>query len=309
MVPHYTMDPNTGYPAGYPVPTQSPQNQQMPFYPNAVPQYPQSKTPSAQQFGAMPMQPGPGGAMMPSGFPQQSSAAPMDNFSAPYAQTPIPTPMGQFVPPQGTSGANMPSQVAQTFSQNMASISANNLLGTQPKPPSQMNSPQTAALPAAPNQAQAQAQAQFAAREKARVTALLDINSALLQEVVNLQAAGKAGPASNPDTNSPASEQPDASKANQKPSPEYIECMRRLQANLAYLATIADRAKKAGGVVPQTPAIMTPPPNLPAVNELYARLNELFSRSAKASTPQRPSPPSMQGNGGPSPGAMSESII
>ncbi|CAG8162052.1 hypothetical protein PENNAL_c0030G03250 [Penicillium nalgiovense] len=309
MVPHYTMDPNTGYPAGYPVPTQSPQNQQMPFYPNAVPQYPQSKTPSAQQFGAMPMQPGPGGAMMPSGFPQQSSAAPMDNFSAPYPQTPIPTPMGQFVPPQGTSGANMPSQVAQTFSQNMASISANNLLGTQPKPPSQMNSPQTAASPAAPNQAQAQAQAQFAAREKARVTALLDINSALLQEVVNLQAAGKAGPASNPDTNSPASEQPDASKANQKPSPEYIECMRRLQANLAYLATIADRAKKAGGVVPQTPAIMTPPPNLPAVNELYARLNELFSRSAKASTPQRPSPPSMQGNGGPSPGAMTESII
>lgn len=75
MVPHYTMDPNTGYPAGYPVPTQSPQNQQMPFYPNAVPQYPQSKTPSAQQFGAMPMQPGPGGAMMPSGFPQQSSGS------------------------------------------------------------------------------------------------------------------------------------------------------------------------------------------------------------------------------------------
>ncbi|QQK46273.1 pro-apoptotic serine protease nma111 [Penicillium digitatum] len=304
------MDPNTGYPAGYPVPTQSPQNQQMSFYPNAVPPYPQSKTPSAQHFGAMPMQPGPGGAMMPSGF-QQASAAPMDSFSAPYTQTPIPTLMGQFVPAQGTSGANMPSQVAQTFSQNMASISANNLLGTQPKPPSQMNSPQTGASPAVPNQAQAQAQAQaqFAAREKARVTALLDINSALLQEVVNLQAAGKAGPASNPDTNSPSSEQLDASKAHQKPSPEYIECMRRLQANLAYLATIADRAKKAGGVVPQTPAIMTPPPNLPTVNELYARLNELFSRSAKASTSQRPSPPSMQGNGGPSPGAMAESII
>lgn len=74
MVPHYTMDPNTGYPAGYPVPTQSPQNQQMPFYPNAVPPYPQSKTPSAQHFGAMPMQPGPGGAMMPSGFQQSSGS-------------------------------------------------------------------------------------------------------------------------------------------------------------------------------------------------------------------------------------------
>lgn len=76
MVPHYTMDPNTGYPAGYPVPTQSPQNQQMPFYPNAVPPYPQSKTPSAQHFGAMPMQPGPGGAMMPSGFQQSSGSLP-----------------------------------------------------------------------------------------------------------------------------------------------------------------------------------------------------------------------------------------
>lgn len=74
MVPHYTMDPNTGYPAGYPVPTQSPQNQQMPFYPNAVPPYPQSKTPSAQHFGAIPMQPGPGGGMMPSGFQQSSGS-------------------------------------------------------------------------------------------------------------------------------------------------------------------------------------------------------------------------------------------
>ncbi|KAJ5476855.1 hypothetical protein N7475_002584 [Penicillium sp. IBT 31633x] len=229
----------------------------------------------------------------------------MDNFSAPFTQAPISTPMGQFVPPQGTSSTNMPSQVAQTFSQNMASISANNLLGAQPKPPSQMNSPQSGGH-GAPNQAHAQAQ--FAAREKARVTALLDINSALLQEVVNLQAAGKAGPASNPDTNSPAPEQADASKANQKPSPEYIECMRRLQANLAYLATIADRAKKAGGVVPPTPAIMTPPPNLPAVNELYATLNELFSRPTKASTPQRLSPQTMQGNGGPSPGTMAETI-
>ncbi|KAJ5344467.1 hypothetical protein N7452_002471 [Penicillium brevicompactum] len=311
------MDPNTGYPAGYPVPTQSPQNQQMPFYPNPAPPYPQSKTPSTQQFGAMPMQPGPGGSMVPSGFPQSSEGiptAPMENYPAPFTQAPMPGPMGQFVPPQGTSGANMPSQVAQTFSQNMASISANNLLGTQPKPPSQITSPQSGASPAASAQAQAQAQAQahaqaqaqaqFAAREKARVAVLLDINSALLEEVVNLQTAGKAGPASNPDTNSPAPEPADASKANQKPSQEYMDCMRRLQANLAYLATIADRAKKAGGVVPQTPAIMTPPSNIPALNDLYAKLNELFPRSGKTSTPQRLSP-----NGGPSPRAMNDSVV
>lgn len=72
--PYYTMDPNAGFPAGYPVPTQSPSNQ-MSFYPNPMPQFPPTKTPSQQQhsFGAIPMQPGaPTGAMMPSGFPQSS---------------------------------------------------------------------------------------------------------------------------------------------------------------------------------------------------------------------------------------------
>lgn len=74
------MDPNASFPAGFPVPTQSPQNQ-MAFYhnQNSIPQYAQSKTPQqpGQQqhsFGAMPLQPGgPSGAMMPQGFPQQSS--------------------------------------------------------------------------------------------------------------------------------------------------------------------------------------------------------------------------------------------
>lgn len=77
--PFYAMDPNTGYPAGYPVPTQSPPNQ-MSFYPNQIPQqFPQSKAPSqpGQQqhsFGTMSMQPGvPGGATMPSAFPQQTT--------------------------------------------------------------------------------------------------------------------------------------------------------------------------------------------------------------------------------------------
>ena len=139
----------------------------------------------------------------------------------------------------------------------------------------------------------------------------------LLQEVVNLQSAGKAGAPptqqgaqeSNP---SPGSDQgSEASKAPaQKPSPEYIECMRRLQANLAYLATIADRAKKSGGVPPPAPAIMTPPPNMPSMGEVYNKLNELFPRPAKGSvgTPQS-SPQSLQGNGKPSPSPASESVV
>jgi hypothetical protein len=152
------------------------------------------------------------------------------------------------------------------------------------------------------------------ARERARVTALLDINSALLQEVVNLQAAGKAGVASN----QPASQQASPTRENStgspstadisptnnngsntiaeanksatpvKPSVEYIECMRRLQANLAYLATLADRAKKTGAAAPQAPAIMTPPPHLTSINELYVKLNELFPGAPRGSAPQTP---------------------
>ncbi|KAJ5593856.1 uncharacterized protein N7459_000064 [Penicillium hispanicum] len=321
------MDPNAGYPAGFPVPTQSPN--QMSFYPNSM-QFPQSKPPpqpgqQQHSFGAIPMQPGaPGGAMMPSGFPQ-SSAAPMENFSAPFTQPPMPPNINQF--PQPSQATNGPSTVAQTFAQNMASVNANNLLANQPKP-AQINSPRVnpsnpgaqmnqGSQPAAPapnpaqSQAHAQVQAQAVAREKARVTTLLDINSALLQEVVNLQGAGKAGPASNADANASSADQAaDATKPPaQKPSPEYIECMRRLQANLAYLATIADRAKKSGAGAPQAPAIMTPPPNLPALHELYTKLNELFPRPNKASTPQKLSPATAIGNGGPSPSPASESAV
>lgn len=247
----------------------------------------------------------------------------MDAFSAPFAQPTVPASMPQFSQPG--IAPNQPSTVQQTFNQNMASLNAN-MLANQPKPPQmnphmnpQMNSPQTT-QPGTPvqgqNQVQSQAQAQMqaqiqaqaAAREKARVTILLDINSALLHEVVNLQAAGKAGSAPNADSN--ADQGSDTPKpAPQKPSPEYIECMRRLQANLSYLATIAERAKKPGGAAPQAPAILTPPSNVPAVNHLYNKLNELFPRPNQTGTPQKLSPATMQSNGVPSPSPVSESMV
>lgn len=79
------MDPNaTGFSMlqqqqqHFPVTSQSPQ--QFPYYPNAIPSYPQQKAPShlpqQHSFGAMPMQAGaPGGAMMPAGFPQHSGTS------------------------------------------------------------------------------------------------------------------------------------------------------------------------------------------------------------------------------------------
>lgn len=250
-----------------------------------------------------------------------------NNFSAPFNQPPVPANMAQFSQPN--PAPNVPSTVAQTFSQNMASLNANNLLANQPKPPhmnlsqgplpvtqppsqpTSQSGTQPGTQPGTPAQspAQAQAQAQIAAREKARVAILLDINSALLQEVLNLQVAGKAGSTPGADGNASSDGAADPSKAGQKPSPEYMECMRRLQANLGYLATIADRAKKSGGVAPQAPGIMSPPPNLPAVHELYAKLNELFPRASRTSTPQKFSPGGTHGNGGPSHSPMSESVM
>lgn len=194
----------------------------------------------------------------------------------------------------------------------MTSVSANNILAAQQRSNQQANAPQLVA--------QTAVQAEAAAREKARVTALLDINSMLLQEVVNLQSAGKSGaPPSQPGSQevnpSPTSEQANETSKGpvQKPSQEYIDCMRRLQANLAYLASIADRAKKSGGVPPSAPAIMTPPANVPSLNEMYAKLNELFprpTRGAVVGTPQsKPGFQAAQGNGRPSPSSASESAV
>lgn len=116
-----------------------------------------------------------------------------------------------------------------------------------------------------------------AAREKARVSTLLEINSALLQELVNLQAAGKSGgPPQPPPT---AAQEQQSSSLNppaeaEKPSQEYVECLKRLQTNLVYLASVTDRNKKAG---PPAPGILTPPPHMGNLNELYSKLSGLFA--------------------------------
>ncbi len=96
------------------------------------------------------------------------------------------------------------------------------------------------------------AASQSPARERERVTVLLEINTHLLQEVVSLQAQGKAGttptqgqqsptsPTSATDpantiTNSPGEPPKSAGgtpQAAKPPSQEYADCMRRLKANL-----------------------------------------------------------------------------
>jgi hypothetical protein len=164
--------------------------------------------------------------------------------------------------------------------------------------PPQQPLPQTQQQPQ--QQAHPQGQAlspQSAARERARVSVLLEINTHLLQEVVSLQAQGKAGatqqgqqsptsPNSGTDStnalnNSPGD--PPKSAGSKQPSPEYAECMRRLQANLSYLAAIADAKKKVNGAIPAGPTIVTAPVHLPQVHDLYKKLNLLFPEAGQQS--------------------------
>lgn len=129
---------------------------------------------------------------------------------------------------------------------------------------------------------------QAIAREEERVTTLLEINAHLIQEVMSLQAQGKAGSAGQNSPTSPtagnnagANSPPEGAK-RQPPSPEYADCMRRLQANLAYLAAIADANKKASQSRPSAPAIIYPPQHLTSVHPLYQKLNSLFPDASQS---------------------------
>lgn len=227
---------------------------------------------------------------------------------------------------KGTPPVLNPSQLqlAASSSQGLPSVSApsemnmaaNMAMQGQSNPTlaqqAQIQNATQAARAAMPQQQQQQQQSQgavangtvspqAAARERARVTVLLEINTQLLQEVVSLQAQGKAGSTTNqgqqsptsptsatdpanPITNSPGEPPKSAGGTSQTkpPSQEYAECMRRLQANLSYLAAIADAKKKANGALPAGPAIMIPPPNLPQIVDLYKKLNTLFPEAAQS---------------------------
>nr|OQO18387.1 hypothetical protein B0A51_13718 [Rachicladosporium sp. CCFEE 5018] len=108
------------------------------------------------------------------------------------------------------------------------------------------------------------------ALEHRRIDLLLDINLDLLQEINSLQAQGKGG-ATSPHHQAQlrAGGLSDAMAAE-----EYVQCLRRVQANLAYLAPRADvqQLQKA----PPGPAHMTPPPHMPQLQAKYDLLREAF---------------------------------
>ncbi|KAI9737461.1 MAG: hypothetical protein M1834_009616 [Cirrosporium novae-zelandiae] len=150
-----------------------------------------------------------------------------------------------------------------------------------------------------------------AERDKNRVSALLELNTVLLQEVVNLQTQGKVLSQSDPGKDAMVNGQTGPNGMNKRVySQEYVECMRRLQANLAYLANLADRAHKPAAPTPAGPAIMEPPPTNVKLNHnelglLYDKLKKLFP-DAKPRNFFPPGAGGMGGAGNPAPMMMSQ---
>ncbi|KAF1810916.1 hypothetical protein P152DRAFT_460210 [Eremomyces bilateralis CBS 781.70] len=128
-----------------------------------------------------------------------------------------------------------------------------------------------------------------------RIEALLEINGELLREMIDLQSQGKGGGMPPPATH-------DAEKKDDDKfaSPEFVELMKRFQANLAWVIFWHERATnkgKPGQQAPPGPMIMTPPAGYDAIAELYAKMVPLFN-GWKGPTP-KPPVPQQQGTSSP----------
>ncbi|CAN6649433.1 hypothetical protein TRVA0_023S02080 [Trichomonascus vanleenenianus] len=89
--------------------------------------------------------------------------------------------------------------------------------------------------------------------EQKRVALLLEINTELLKHAIKAKSEAKPN----------------------EPNIMYLACMKRLQANLAYLASQADKSKvpPGAGAFPQ---ILSAPGEVPELADLYRKLQMLF---------------------------------
>ncbi|KAF2147157.1 uncharacterized protein K452DRAFT_293623 [Aplosporella prunicola CBS 121167] len=235
---------------------------------------------------------GPGGVMM------QSPRVPQTPYTTASFSTPVSAPpvssahhFAQFAktvsPPRHVSPYATPQnqpQHQQSFSppDPSPSMAAPVNLQPQAQPKAQTPAkPVAQAVPASPGAHANQS------KERERVTLLLDINRELLQEILKLQEQGKGGFVGQPPPN-PDGSAPDA--GNKVASKEYIDCMRRLQSNLSYLASTAERATKPNQPTLPGPAIMAIPSSPPALNQMYTKLQALFP-NWKGGQPVRPAVP------------------
>ncbi|KAF5569815.1 CYC8-general repressor of transcription [Fusarium phyllophilum] len=92
-------------------------------------------------------------------------------------------------------------------------------------------------------------------RDKERFALLLDINHELLYESIQIQATQQELKKESAAAGNPADKKPTDEETQLQQ--DYLQCMRRLQANLSYMAALADRKPEVK--VPPCPAYLTAP--------------------------------------------------
>ncbi|KAF2785694.1 hypothetical protein K505DRAFT_221887, partial [Melanomma pulvis-pyrius CBS 109.77] len=208
---------------------------------------------------------------------QTASPSSASTSVTPYATSRAQQPSPSLVP----SNANSQQQPMSLPSSQPPSQPPPSLLQSQSQPMAQVQTP-VKATPPSPLSPVAQA------REKDRMTTLLEINNLLIQEVVELQSQGRAGHIGPPP--------PEGDKQVQ-PAKEYVDCMRRLQSNLSFLAQNAEKHNKPNHPIQPGPAIMVVPASPPELVELYTKLQELYPGWKGQGAPVKASPGAQQRSG------------
>lgn len=224
---------------------------------------------------------------------QQQLSSPSPYSSAPFSQTLQSPAHQQFTQnrqtasPASNSGQPYATPQPQQSPGTLASNGQQQPMNTQAPPKSEPPQAQTPVKAVPPSPVSPVAQA----RNQDRVSTLLEINSILIKEVCDLQTQGKAGQ---------VGPSPDGKTEGEKPQPskEYVDYMRRLQANLAYLAQNAEKNHKPGQQIQPGPAIMSAPASPAELTKLYQKLQELFPgwKGQTAQMKQSPGPPRMNSN-------------
>ncbi|KAI7489779.1 hypothetical protein KC357_g2139 [Hortaea werneckii] len=265
-------------------------NHQNNYYGNGGPATPQQQinVPGPSQAFAGP------GYQQNGGNPAQKMAAMPPSMMQPFGQQPSPfttAPFGQALPAHAPA-APLPAhqQQQQHFRQSSSASprpvrSPNNVgfpqqsvqqsppnrypMAAPPLPQSPAHAQQPAGSSASPVPGTPQSPSSHG-REQQRIALLLDINMDLLQEVHRLQAQGKGGAISPQQMAQLKNEGKQADMASE----EYMQVLRRVQANLAYLMP---KAQNDSAKTPPGPAHMTPPPHMPHMQSKYDQLFELFA--------------------------------
>lgn len=259
---------NTGMPhmaaANGPIPNYQPPYTNSPYgagVPSSVaPQM--NLPPNYAMGGGVPM---PGFPMHPGMNPQQQQM--MQRMQPPQSNTPgmsTPTPQRTFQsqPPQNTPAPNSASSAHQhplSTPQNAhATPHSQTPNNAQQQPQSQppttnIQTPQTPTFPASaqsngPNNTSSGSTPLSPgsdSKDKERVGVILEINNELLLEAMqiqNTQALLRKERASSNSTDTNANESEKSSKEEEDLlTQDYVQCMRRLQTNLTYLAALADK--------------------------------------------------------------------